>query len=665
MKLTRFKGVHDLVIEFSPSETNIFGANGTGKTTIFDAFTWVLFGKDSTDRKDFEIKTLDAAGKPLNRVGHEVELLICVDGQEIEIRRIYAEKWSKQRGSEELTFQGHEESFFWNGVPLKKGDYQKEVSSICEEFVFKLITSPTAFNALPWKDRRDMLTQIAGNVSDADIAGANPAYLELVANLAKYKSEDDYKKMLQASVEKSKKEIKLIPARIDEVEKSKPETKPFDRIRELIGEKEKQVSKLDEQIEDSTKAYQAELEKINAHNRQIMAVKAAIGEIEYKANLAAKKACEVDYSSLKPLEAAATNAHQAVLYVEKQIDTCKNDIQRGEAKNEAIGAAIQKLRDRWAVINAKEFHDTTTCPTCKQDLPADQVEAAKARFAAEKAQQLADINASGKDETSAKDIVFSALHDLKNKLNELQADLEAKKADHNNAYDALIAGKKEVESKCTLSFDEVYEQMLADSTEHFAKNRELTELEATRPEQPVVDNESLKENRRSVQTEINSLQQDLQTEQQIKKANARVEELKAQEKSLAQEIANVDKQIFALEEFTKLKVDEIERRVRDQFQLVSFRMFREQVNGGLEPCCDTLINGVPFSDANTASRINAGIDIINTLSKHFGVSAPVFLDNRESVSDIIDTDAQLINLVVSPAHAKLFIDDNSRVFANA
>ena len=139
----------------------------------------------------------------------------------------------------------------------------------------------------------------------------------------------------------------------------------------------------------------------------------------------------------------------------------------------------------------------------------------------------------------------------------------------------------------------------------------------------------------------------------IANANKRIEQLSKEESELAQSIADMEREMFTIEAFEKEKSTRIEASVNDKFQMVNFKLFETQINGGEVPTCKALINGVPFSDANTASKINAGLDIINTLCEHYQVNAPIFIDNRESVIELLDTQSQVINLIVSEGDTKL------------
>ena len=111
-------------------------------------------------------------------------------------------------------------------------------------------------------------------------------------------------------------------------------------------------------------------------------------------------------------------------------------------------------------------------------------------------------------------------------------------------------------------------------------------------------------------------------------------------------IADLEGQEFLCESFIRTKVDMLEGKINAKFKNVNFKLFETQVNGGLNEICEVLVNGVPFNEANLGGKINGGLDIINTLCDHYNVYAPIFIDNRESITKIIDVKSQVINLVV-------------------
>lgn len=656
MKLRYFKGARNVEIDFS-NETNIFGANATGKTTIKDAFDWIITDKDSTGRKDFEIKTLDENNIAIPQVDHEVEVVLNVDGNDLEIRKVYSEKWTKKRGSSEPEFTGHETTYFWNGVPMRQKDYQANIAEICDEYIFKIITSPEAFNDLHWEKRRNILLEMAGDISDDEIAGDNKNYINIVKQLRIVKSEEDYKKKLNASVKKQKDQLKLIPARIDEVEKSKPTPLMWSDIENSIKSKQEEISKIDDQIGDSTKAYQAELNKINAHNRHIFDVRRKIDNLKYEAERQAQKEASSEGNTVNNLLEDIREQNNRLKRIENAKLSNESSVIKIKQTISNIESEMSSKRSEWQKVNAEHYHGDESCPTCKQHLPKQMIEEVKDEFNAKKQTRLNRITDYGKKMSNEKAMRLKELQDLENSANNYSSEIDQIKSIIDGLENEVELSRQDNEMFPKKTVEELTKEKLSENQEYLSLVSELKNLEANVTEVPKVDNSALKQQKQTIQTEIDSLRNDLNKKKLIDQSDKRIEDLKEEQKKLAQEISNVDRDLFALEEFMKLKVEEIERRVRDKFQFVSFKMFREQINGGLKPTCETLIDGVPISDANTAGKINAGLDIINALSKFYGVTAPVFLDNRESVTEILNTDAQIINLIVSPKDPVLRIEE--------
>lgn len=659
--LQNFKGTRQQTIKFEDT-TNIFGANRSGKTTIFDAFTWLLFGKDSTDRSDFEIKTLDKFNNAIPKLEHKVSAIVEVDGVKIEIERVYREKWVTRRGASEPVFDGHETTYFWNQAPLRKKEYDERIAEICDEFIFKLITSPTAFSSLKWQDRRDTLMSIAGDISFEELAQGNSQYEILVEKLNKHRGAEEYKSMLQASVRKAKQEIKLIPARIDEVYRTKVEDQDYDKIRKEIEDLTKKISETEEKMQDSTKAFESVLTEINTKREQIHHLEQKASDIKRELSREAKEATKVDDRKLQDLKGlrdtqlrARNHKVDELNLFTKQIDSLSESILKREE-------AISKKREEWREENAKQItfdEHIEACPTCKRAFEAEDVEERKeemiANFNAEKSSILNSINEEGKKLTEEKGTYVQMFESYKRRWHNMKD--EVKNIDeHIGSLDAQIKTEEEAISTPEESEDDVYIRLLDENKELKLIASQVTEIKSTIPEAPKVDNEELRLKREEYLSEIRAFNDALRHEKTNQIADDRIKYLQEEESKLAQQIMNVDKEIFLLEEFNRTRIEEIESRVRRKFKMVSFKMFEQQINGGERETCITLIDGVPYEDANTASKINAGIDIINALSKFYKVQAPIFVDNRESVSELIETESQLVNLIVSPEDKEIRVE---------
>src|SRR5699024_4831771 len=227
LKLTNFKGIKSFELNANGEDMKVFGENATAKTTVFDSFVWLLFGKDSQNSTQFEIKTL-RDGKPVHKLNHEVEATLLVDGQELTLKKVYKEKWTKKRGSVTESFSGHTTDYYIDGVPSKKKEYEGKISEIVDEEVFKLLTNPAHLNEqLKWQDRRKTLLEIAGDVTDEEVIASNESLAKLTEIIGK-RSIDDHKKVVTAKKKEINQELDRIPIRIDEIHRGLPDTDGFD-----------------------------------------------------------------------------------------------------------------------------------------------------------------------------------------------------------------------------------------------------------------------------------------------------------------------------------------------------------------------------------------------------------------------------------------------------
>jgi len=664
LSIVNFKGVRNLTIDFEDS-TSIFGANGTGKTSVFDAFTWLLFGKNSEDKKDFEVKRLDKNGNPIQKTEVEVSAIIWADDEEITIKRILKEKWVKQRGALDAVYTGNETLYYWNEVPLSQKEFQSKVSSVLDEQIFKLITSPTAFNSLKWQDRRNVLIQIVGDISDRDLAIGNEEYEKLLFQISN-KSLEEYKKQIASTIKKAKDDIKTIPTRVDEVERSKPELVDVQKIEAEILFKQKEIESIEKQLLDKSAAYNEVIKKKTEHQNKVFELKSELNSIEFEIKEKAKLETKKDTSKVDSIKNEIDKKDEELKTLQTALKSLTDKRTSLKAQLESIDSNLMTLREDWKKINAEEFKANESdckCPTCKRefDNAEEKIAEIKNNFIKQKNERLEVNQTKGKSLVSEKKNTEeeiknldsriekgeSLIKDLQSKISSLRADLMIENNSKGN----------------TISFESVVSELVSKSEKYQTLKSEIQKLEAVTFDLPNESNSELSESKKTIQKEIDALKVSLRTTDQIIKADIRIKELLDEEKKLAQEIAKFEKIQYTIDNFVKLKIDTLESRINKKFQFVKFKLFQTQINGAEVECCDALIDGVPFSDANTASKINAGIDIINSLCNYYQVSAPIFIDNRESVVDLIDSDSQIINLIVSAEDTKLRIENKQENLA--
>ena len=653
LTLTNFKGVRSFSAEFSEN-TCIRGDNATGKTTLFDAFTWLLFGKDSEDRKDFNIKTLDKNNNVLHKLDHEVEAILDVDGSELRLKRVFREKWVKKRGEEKPEFTGHETTFFFNDVPMQQKEFGQKVDGIISEQQAKLLTNPLYFNGLKWQDRRAVLFQIAGGLSDSEVAQGDTEFEELLAALSG-KTLDEYKREISAKKKKLADELEAIPTRIDEANRSMPEVPNYSEVEAQIEAKNKELRLIEEELEDGTAEQRAKLEEIKQKQQEKHELSLELSRLE-------QSRASIKKGNLEELKREKQQVESEGSSLKKQLEKNENDI---EFNNRSISGnnnhinriekEVEEIRSKWRAENAKELSiapDALCCPTCKREYEPGTVEEMKqnetANFNAAKARTLESFEKQAKEK--------------KEQVESLKK--ENKRLEEQN--DSIREASKELREKLTPIADKISELMNKIREEEAAPGEEPSEQEKSLkakiegfviPSAPESNTEELKAKKRAVVEQIDALKKKLSVKEQVERLNNRISELEEQEKKLAQEIASLEKIDFTISRFTRAKIDALEEKVNSRFKLVKFKMFEQQINGGETEACECLVNGVPYSDVNTAGKINAGLDVLNVLSEHYGISAPVWIDNRESINELLPCSSQLISLAVSQ-DKKLFIINN-------
>ena len=637
-RLANFKGIKTFTLDTQGGkDVSIYADNGVGKTTLADAFHWLLFDKDSQDKKDFSIKTLDANNNPIPGLNHEVEGVLELDGKELTLKKIYKEVWTKKRGSAQATFTGHTTDHFIDGVPVPKKDYLAKIDEIVNEDIFKLLTNPRYFNdMLHWKKRRQILLDICGDVSDSEILATLGGKDQMLAltNILNTRSLDDHRKIVRSRMTEINKQLQQIPVRISEAERAIPDTS------DLVSDA----------LEIDTKVL---LNTIQKKNEELARISAG-GEVAEKMKALAEVEAEIVRQRMQANEKRSEMIRQLQEQLEKKRSesfTWKGDIECLSGTNRERARTIncleeqmKRLREEWQEINAVAPEQGDICPTCEQPLPAEQIEQALAEFNRKKAERLESINAQGKE--------------LKEQAAQCQA--EIKKAEQ------TISEYKEKLKAEKITMDAIEKKIdaLRQEAENLRDDPELM-LKKTALEQEIRSIQSgSDEAREQVQTdiaELNKMLSDLEASREKLKMKeqltARIKELQDEERELAAEYEQLEQEQYLMDEYTRAKVRLLEEKINSFFKLARFKMFEMLVNGGIEECCETMHGGVPWSTGlNNGAQINVGIDIINTLSEFYGFNAPIFVDNAESVTEIIPTKTQLIRLIVSEQDKELRVE---------
>lgn len=598
LELKNFKGIDHLNIKFKEN-TIILGANATGKTTVFDAFIWLLFGKDSTNKKDFSIKGIEADGE-IPSCDHIVAGVIEADGQDILLKKTFKEKWTTKRGSQEKVYSGNTTEYEINGIPKKEKDYQEFINNIADENIFKLLTNPKHFNEVLSKDeRREILLKLCeGEIKEEDIIKENP---DLKALDLKNYSLDDLEAMNKATAKKLKKEIEELPARLDELKNSKKEF-DFDVLNFRRGAITGGIKQLQEQkiIDDNSKDKQEAYAKI----AELQKKKIALKEDDFNKN---KKIKELNSKAQKDRADEVLN-----------FDINCNKLKAADAQNSAllknVSLRIDKLRIEYSeVASNKEMN----CPTCNQPLPEDL-------FKKTKSEKLEEIIKNG--------------NELKEELQKLQAESES-------IQNKLLGAKGEKEKLLTSEIELIPE--IKENPEIEELEREIRKLEKKLENNKAVDFGDIDKKLNDLNKELEEIDGQIAYEKINKEIDEKIKTYKGKEKEIAKSLEETEKTLYLISLYSKARSKLIADEVNKKFKNVNFKLFDTQVNGAVVETCETTVNGVPYPDVNNAGKINAGLEIIKILSEQYDFQAPIFIDNAEAVNNVIEMPGQTIKLVVS------------------
>lgn len=633
LHLENFKGAKNATYQFDGKNVSVMGANATGKTTIADSLWWLLFNKDSQGNEKFSIRPLDKDGKQIDNVEIGVSYVFDIDGKETVFEKTQKQNWVKKRGTSESVMQGNVNSYTVDGYPKSEKDYKACVAGISEEELFKILTNPGYLPGLKWDKQRSIILPLAGDISDVEIAKQDKRFADIIGELEKASSTDDIKKKYQKALNEWKKKQAELPVRIDEAEKQKVDID--------IVELELLKNSLNEQIAEN----KAKQEDISKEFEAQQKVSDGILELQFELNGIQQKANEDLEKKRREIRAEIDNVDWQLKEVRHQIRLNKQDIERAEKAVKQNTILINATRENWKAANECVFDENSlVCSYCGQEFQEERKDQIKADFGKHREEELAFLTERGNDLKAAIDKGKAEIEQLKSALKENE-DEEINLAE-------LIKGLEKSLEEVPQSVD------ISDRPEVQEIQRRIAEKEAA-----MHKGNSAEEIRRQLKSEAEELQKQMDAIKEqfvlVKKNNEaddRIAELQKEQREVAQKVADQEKMLYLLEEFIRFKMDSVSETINSQFEMVNFILFQNQINGGLAETCECEYGGVPYASLNSAAKIQCGLDIIRTLQKFHDVYCPVFVDNRESCTEIPKMDCQVISLYVEPSCKELKIE---------
>lgn len=631
LTIENFAGFKKQTFEFNGQDARVYGANGTGKTTTATALQWLLFDKGlDGSTKSFNPVPLKENNEEDYELIPTVEVELNKDGKTLKIRKESHPKYTKNQSNNRKEYsRSRTKKQYINDESLKVKGFQSRIAELVDEDVFKLITNPAAFNDLEWKKQRELLFEIADQINDEDIIKTNKDFKNLKDILGDYDIEVKTK-ILNDKIKQIRKDIEDIPVRINQTESNKQDVPEHDE------ERYNTVKQKIEQLGNERVDIQNGKSEIDLRN-QLADKQAELKRLEdnHDANNesrihSAKNKLSVENGTVANLETKIRNNKQQIDYESK--------------RRQALLSEYHDFKEKEEEVRARQFQPSTdnVCSCCGQALPPEQVEEvnkkALAKFNKQQSEDLENLKqktekilSDGKEIKPLIERLESENNDLQIKVNEANERVQRIE----NRINKLKAGNVDITQT-----DE-YKSILNDIN---VINQKRKDIKTT-----------ISDKVAKIDGQINELTQEkvaFENAKAIESSNEHldkvIKDLRSEEDQLLDKKEDYEHQLYILKEFTTTKVKMLTENINKKFKMANFKLFNHQVNGEIKETCVCTVEGVEYNGGlNNAARINVGLDVINTLSTHYGISAPIFIDNAESVTDIIPTEAQQIQLVVS------------------
>ena len=617
--LLNFKGIHERSINFK-DKTIISGANETFKSTVMIGYLWNLFGKDDKDRPAtgkgaFGIKTLDKENNVIHNLSHEVETVWDIDGVELKLKRGLYETWTRPRNEATAVLTGHEGKYWVNDVGVTLAEYNNSIeNSIVDEGTFKLISNPMHFNSLNWDRRRAIVFDVAGEITDIDACLSDEKkFYHILAKLYEGVPLEKYMKEVKASILRLKGDLEAVPIKIKEAQRNTSTEGLIPK-----AELEKKIAKATNDIVMADKAMADRFHIKDAWAEQIREVKEEIQSLESKLADAKMNAMSEWREAINIKKGKLQDAKYAEIQAARKCDELNEHIETYRNRIKSYGEELELIRKQYTERRESSFDpDSAVCGECGK--PLDDVNKHALEFNSRRATHLNRLKSEG-------DGIHEKISHLKASIIESENSLNKHEAERVEFKTLVSKVTKEIEEDKEPQADPVFVQ----ETEE-----KIAILRLKLKDEPAVDVSDLEKKKEEAKKESVDLYQMLERHSQVDKAHERIDELKVELREIGADLAEWEGKLDDIKEVQSIRVNMMEQSIDEKFEGVKFRMFNRQANGELDPTCTALVPGevglVPWHDANNAGQIRSGISISNSLSKHYGISLPLFVDNAEAI----------------------------------
>ena len=669
LHIQNFGNIKDLSINFG-RKTLISGRNEAGKTTINDAYSWLMTNKLANGSQADGIRPHDRSGIEDDNAVISVSAVIEIDGAEKEFLKEQRKEFTQKTGK----FKGNNNLYFINGVPKKEKEYKAYVEEkILEPDNLELCTNASALLNMDTKKRRAVIFDMVPDITDADVAATDVRFANIPTKLDDCTLDELIQSVRYQINGRGRGDKGLkgrqdeLPARIDEAQRKVCDTAEYSLA---ISGLKKEIADLDEQeksLDDVMTAY-------DQKSKDILDLKFEQSEIMRKANeglVRQRNGIDEEIFSLEQQKKSA----------ERSLKSAQSDLEDFISNVKINSEKLKKAQTDWDIYYGKEYpeenlerikveefdENETVCRYCKQTLPIEQVEKKRSDFEKNKAERIAEEESKRKAFNEEKN---KRLAEITESGNKAAADLKEAKKAQSEAGQKISELKQKIASLAMEIQQKQTELSKLPESVDLSGNAEYQKItaEIEQAEAALHKMENGSEQRREISRIKNEKTAEISRLKTLiaesEKAQERVDELKEEKRNVGQLLADCQQELDLLKDFQKAKCNMLSEAVNKMFVFVKWRLFKMNQDGeGYQEVCEPMIENEPYGRRlNHGSRALAELDICNTFQNVHDVSLPLFVDDFDGITEntmekINQFDRQMIFLKASEGDLKVEILD--------
>lgn len=645
--LENFKG-RTMAFDFS-EHTILRGTNEAGKSTLANAFFWLILGVDSQNRTNYDLYDSTKEYTPENAIPAVVEGVFDVDGVEYVFKKTAKQKWTRPRGkSEYVKAKSDEYMFYIDSLAVSANIYKERIESIFAPIdKLKLMLNVRYYQSIDWKELRKHFADIIGEITAGELSGD---YSSISPLLAKYEEDPTFKgSAVEAVKEKLKQDMtplkkshESLESEIKGMKDMLPDTSGVEAAEALIAEKQKRISEIDREIIGLGEANKPYVEKRKSEEALI---EAKIAEIETcrkewnAANDAKLKAIKdeiahVDEANADILKKNTDNA--------KYLSSLNAQIEAAKLQAQFLSEELDRLRKENAEIKARTFDDNQVCQTCGQHLPSDMIADIRELFYAQRE----------RDHKACVDKGIRTKNSLENQ-NKIIESLEKQASE--------VLTDLPLFSKANLEKELAYLEESLVPFEHTERcinlHKELDLMEESLTVVPAVNSADLIAEKSIINSEIKELQAVVATKSERERGEKRIQSKENERAGIGVALARLEGLYDKCVEREREWAAVVRDRANKYLDYAHVEMVEISKAGEINDICTLTARSVGCGGTNTATQVLIGVDVARAFQKNAGLELPIIIDNAEQIveSNMPKLSNQLIAFYVDEKYSQLTV----------